>query len=72
VRTHRWKPVHYPGQSDGELYDLEADPWELCNLYGQSGYGDITAALRVLLLDWKIKSEDTLPAPPRGEDKSFQ
>jgi arylsulfatase A-like enzyme len=68
VRTRRWKLVHYPGQPYGELYDLEADPWELVNLYGQSGYQDVVARLRALLLDWEIESEDTLPAPPAGKD----
>ena len=34
VRTHRWKYVHDMTGEVDELYDLEADPWELENLAG--------------------------------------
>jgi arylsulfatase A-like enzyme len=33
IRTNEWKYIHYPTKSYGELYDLEADPHELKNLY---------------------------------------
>ena len=33
VRTDRWKLVHYCGREYGELYDLQADPWEKTNLW---------------------------------------
>jgi arylsulfatase len=32
-RDERWKIVVYPGESEGELYDLENDPGEVCNLW---------------------------------------
>ena len=35
IRTGRWKLIHYPGKSHGELYDIQADPGELDNLYAQ-------------------------------------
>jgi len=33
VRTGRWKYIHYPTKPYGELYDIQADPHELRNLY---------------------------------------
>lgn len=68
VRTRRWKLVHYPEQPYGELYDLQEDPWELCNLYGLRGYDEVRHELRSRLLDWLIETEDCLPAPPQGDD----
>ena len=62
VRTRRWKLVRYPRQTYGELYDLQADPWELTNLYGQPPYRDVERDLTQMLLDWLIETEDTLPA----------
>ncbi|MCB1547654.1 MAG: sulfatase-like hydrolase/transferase [Hyphomicrobiaceae bacterium] len=32
-RDHRWKFVVYAGETDGELYDLDADPGETRNLW---------------------------------------
>jgi N-acetylglucosamine-6-sulfatase len=32
VRTDRWKYIHYPdAPADDELYDLQADPYEMKN-----------------------------------------
>ena len=38
-----------------ELYDLEKDPNELNNLYGQPGYEEITKELQGLLDDYRTK-----------------
>ena len=37
------------------LYDLEKDPNELNNLYGQPGYEEITKELQGLLDDYRTK-----------------
>jgi len=34
IRGKRWKLTYYVPDDDGELYDLESDPWEKVNLYG--------------------------------------
>ena len=67
MRTRDWKLVHYPSQPYGELYDLRADPWEMCNLYGQPAHDAVVNELRTRLTDWMIESEDCLPPAPPGD-----
>jgi arylsulfatase len=50
VRTDRWKLARY-GDGDGELYDLDDDPEELRNLYGESAHAATRAELLDLLVD---------------------
>ena len=58
VRTRRHKLVHYPGQGirtagadderrepAWELFDLEADPYELRSVYDHPEYGDVVREL---------------------------
>lgn len=58
IRTHRWKYSVAAREKDGwndsgsdvyeetELYDLEHDPYELCNLMGFASHRKVTAVLR--------------------------
>ncbi len=47
VRTDRYKLIHFYNDIDKwELYDLENDPHELHNLYGQPGMEKVTKQLR--------------------------
>lgn len=46
VRTTRYKLIHYYKVGEWELFDLKKDPEELVNLYGQSDYAKVTAALK--------------------------
>jgi uncharacterized sulfatase len=46
---------HRPGE---ELYDLQADPWELKNLAGDEKLAPIKAQLREKLLDWMKQQGD--------------
>jgi arylsulfatase A-like enzyme len=47
VRTQRYKLIEYYAEGDyWELFDLERDPHELRNLYGQPGYEELTEELR--------------------------
>lgn len=66
IRTQRWKYVHYlSGQA--ELYDMEADPWEMTNLATDPAYAEVIHGFWRQLLDWEIRTEDTLPVwPPPG------
>lgn len=46
VRTDRYKLIEYYSEGDyRELFDLETDPHEMNNLYGEPGYEDITRRL---------------------------
>ncbi|MFC1528497.1 sulfatase, partial [Candidatus Latescibacterota bacterium] len=46
VRTDRYKLIEYYTEGDyWELFDLKNDPNELRNLYGETGYDDITQQL---------------------------
>jgi choline-sulfatase/uncharacterized sulfatase len=62
VRKERFRYVYYPGEmfaarypdGFGELYDLEADPWEMRNLYFEPEYQGVIADVRSELLDWLV------------------
>ena len=62
VRTERYKLIYYYGEALGsggaidrstppewELFDLEKDPHEMCNVYGDSAYAEIVAELKTEL-----------------------
>ncbi|MBB4037901.1 arylsulfatase A-like enzyme [Dysgonomonas hofstadii] len=63
VRTERYKLIHfYDKDKDdnytlncNELYDLQTDPDELNNLYGQTGYESITTDLQKRLDNYRQK-----------------
>jgi hypothetical protein len=65
ARDERWKLVYY-SRGEGELYDMESDPWELDNLYRSADHQDIVAELKERILRWTIDSEDVLPPLRRG------
>jgi arylsulfatase A-like enzyme len=66
VRAGRWKYCWDPLDPDDEsreLYDLEADPWELRNLAADPEYAGTRAALEQRLLRWSVRTEDAAPRP---------
>ena len=74
IRKGRYRLVHYPREmfaeqypaGFGELYDLDADPWEMRNLYFEPEYANVVAELAGDLLDWLIvtaRPRTVLPAP---------
>lgn len=60
VRMGRWK-LTYDMLGSGELYDVEADPAELTNLFDDPAHGATRHALVEELLRWTIRAEDDLP-----------
>jgi len=67
MRTMDYKLVQRPlGVS--ELYDLRRDPLELNNVYGDPAYAGTRDAMLTELLDWYIRTADTVPVgeDPRG------
>jgi len=51
VRTSRWKYVHWNGMRP-QLFDLEADPLETCDLGADSRHEGARAKMHDRLLDW--------------------
>lgn len=67
MRTLDYKLVRRPlGVS--ELYDLRNDPQELHTVYDDSAYADVRTAMEAGMLDWIIRTADTVPVDedPRG------
>lgn len=52
-----------------ELYDLESDPHELRNVYGQKGMEKVTLELKTALQEKMILDFDYLPLPIAGDPK---
>ena len=67
VRNLTHKLVHRP-RGVSELYDLEADPRELHNLWGTPAVRTLQGAMERELLDWLVETADVTPTPtdPRG------
>ena len=61
VRTLRHKLTVAHGHSTGELYDLEADPSETRNLWGDPAYAALKADMLVRLTDRMAWTCDPLP-----------
>ena len=64
VRTERYKLIRICDVAEDadrklegswELFDLETDPMELNNIYGQDGYEELTDSLRKILLELQVK-----------------
>ncbi|PQA60397.1 sulfatase family protein [Siphonobacter curvatus] len=59
VRTERYTLVHFYGDiNTWELYDLQKDPQQLKNLYGQKGTEKITADLKAQLKELMVTYKD--------------
>jgi len=58
VRTDRYKYIEYFTQNAYELYDLESDPDEMNNLYGNPKYEDLTRQLRSRLEELRRETND--------------
>ena len=70
VRTHRYKLIYYYGLPLGmtdeestdpewELFDLDADPLEMRNVYNDPSYATVVKELKQELMRLKVEVEDT-------------
>jgi arylsulfatase len=63
LRDARWRLTFYDGQPWGELYDLEADPLELRNLWNDPGAQRLRDELMERLARAMLDAADTSPYP---------
>jgi arylsulfatase A-like enzyme len=67
VRTDRYKLIHFFIEpQEFELYDLQADPDEMNNLYGKPGYEELTTHLKERLAALRAETHDTYQYKPSG------
>ena len=59
VRSRRYKYVYYPFDLD-ELYDAEADPWEMHNLAQEPEAAPILAEMRARMARWMERVGDVM------------
>lgn len=61
IRTKKFKLIHYwEPPEEYELYDLETDPRELNNLYGDSRYAKIAEELKQRIHQLRVETKDPL------------
>lgn len=56
VRDERWKLVHFVDEDEGQLFDLEADPNEMANLWRDPEAAAQKQRLLTELREWRIRS----------------
>lgn len=56
VRNTRHKLVHILGSTDGQLFDLQADPLEMHNLWADPAHHGERTRLLQSLLEWRMRS----------------
>lgn len=56
VRSHTHKLVHFQGHDYGQLFDLQADPSELVNLWDVEEAREAKAELLSTMLNWHVDS----------------
>jgi hypothetical protein len=61
VRTEKWKLNYCDKPRSGELYDLEKDPGEFNNLWGNSHYRDAQEMMMYIMVGRMIETTDPLP-----------
>ena len=68
VRTDRYKLIHFYNDIDvWELYDLQADPTEMRNIYGQAGTEEIVKDLKAQLAALQEEYNDPVRFSPERD-----
>lgn len=72
VRDYRYKLIRYPQINHTQLFDLEADPFELNDLSAQSIHTERIERMMTLLRRWQQKLRDSQPlAVPNPRSKEI-
>jgi arylsulfatase A-like enzyme len=59
IRTKRWKYIHYFEEpQEFELYDIQNDPHEVNNLYGNPAFKDVVEQLRTRMTELRRELKD--------------
>lgn len=80
VRKGKYRLVHYPREmfineypdGFGELYDLDADPWEMTNLFFDPRRANIVSNLQKEFTDWLIMTTRPTTIHPPVSEPSLQ
>jgi arylsulfatase len=80
VRMGKYRYVYYPREmfagdhpdGFGELYDLEADPWEMRNLYFEAEYAEVVQEMKGELIDWLVTTTRQATVLPFARYESAQ
>ncbi len=71
-----WKLIHFYKEDRWELFDLNADPTEVNNIYGTPGTEEITVKLKAKLKElqkkYRVPEEYMKPGTPRRNDDKVQ
>ena len=68
VRTDRYKLIHFYNDIDTwELYDLQEDPHEMHNLYGQKEYEAVVDELKTEMLKLQEQYDDPVRFSPERD-----
>lgn len=55
VREDQWKLVHYVGNDEGQLFNLDNDPGERVNLWNSPDHASVRQQLVNEILNWRIE-----------------
>ncbi len=68
IRDERWKlnVYHLPERDEGELFDMDSDPFEQKNRWEDPAAADILERLQTALQDWYRRYQEGLKAGSRG------
>ena len=66
VRDRRWKLVHFVDSPEGQLFDLDADPREVRNLWDDPAQVAKKAEMVAEILRWRTLTAMASPRPPAG------
>jgi arylsulfatase A-like enzyme len=56
IRDARYKAMHIAGSDEGQLFDLQADPGEMRNLWSDPAHASERRRLTDGLLQWRMES----------------